>query len=304
MPFPGLRLRDNASGVRGDSMRAFFKRHSGIVRTAEFALAAGAALVALGAGGDMFTVNLALIVGLVFAFLGFAASNLKSWLRVFLATGAVGLIFLSERCLLDRHFHPPSEPGAAQPHDEEASPQVKDAARPLAPKQVSLLWECQTATLPNVVPSGGVNIIETSIDDDGTHPNVDFVLSDEPPGSPYRKDHVLAQKCSLINFGDETIFDIPILFKASFTIASDERTGVKTVVAKGQSPNVPVRSLDRGRDNPYIIYIQNLSRKFAVDIEMPTTSSYVTADDSTRKEAKFLPLGMRELFMTLFPATH
>jgi hypothetical protein len=44
-----------------------------------------------------------------------------------------------------------------------------------AQKQVSLLWECQTATLPNVVPSGGVNIIETTIDDDGTHPNVDFL---------------------------------------------------------------------------------------------------------------------------------
>jgi hypothetical protein len=129
-------------------------------------------------------------------------------------------------------------------------------------------------------------------------------FSDAPPGSPYRKDHVLAQKCSLINFGDETIFDIHILFKVSFTIASDERTGVKNVVAKGQSPNVPVRSLDKGRDNPYIIYIQNLSRKFAVDIEIPTTSSYVTADDSTSKEAKFLPLGMRELFMTLFPATN
>jgi hypothetical protein len=90
----------------------------------------------------------------------------------------------------------------------------------------------------------------------------------------------------------------------SFTRISDERSGIKNVVAKGQSPIVHVSSLDRGRDNQYVIYILNISRKFAVDIELPTTSSYVTAEDSTRKEAKFLPLGMNELFMTLFPATH
>ena len=90
----------------------------------------------------------------------------------------------------------------------------------------------------------------------------------------------------------------------SFTRVSDERSGNKNVIAKGRSPNVPVRSLDKGRDNPYIIYIQNLSKKFAVDIELPTTASYVTAGDNTRKEAKFLPLGVNELFMTLFPATH
>jgi hypothetical protein len=173
-----------------------------------------------------------------------------------------------------------------------------------AQKQVSLLWECQTATLPNVVPSGGVNTIETTIDDDGTNPNVDFVFSNAPPGSPYRKGHLLVQKCSLINFADETIFDIPIVFNVSFTGVSDERTGIKNVVAKGRSPSVPVRSLDRGRDNSYVIYILNLSRKFAVDIELPTTASYVTVSDSTRKEAKFLPLGMNELFMTLFPAIH
>ena len=285
-------------------MRAFFKRHSGIVRTAEFALAAGAALAALGAGGDMFIVNSALIVGLVFTFLGFAASNLKSWLRVFLATGAVGLIFLGERCILDRHFHPPSETVAAPHHDEEASSQAEEAARPLPPKQVSLLWECQTATLPNVVPSGGVNTIEASIDDDGTNPHVDFGFSNAPPGSPYSKGRFIAQKCSLINFGDETIFDIPIVFNVSFTRISDERSGIKNIVAKGRSPSVPVRSLDKGRDNSYTIYILNLSSKFAADIELPTTASYVTAGDSKMKEAKFLPLGVNELFITLFPATH
>jgi hypothetical protein len=91
----------------------------------------------------------------------------------------------------------------------------------------------------------------------------------------------------------------------SFTRVSDERSGIKNVVAKGRSPNVPVRSLDRGRDSSYTIYILNLSGKFAVDIELPTTaSSYVIVGDSARKEAKFLPLGMNELFMTLFPATH
>ena len=90
----------------------------------------------------------------------------------------------------------------------------------------------------------------------------------------------------------------------SFTRVSDERSGIKNVVAKGRSPNVPVRSLDRGRDSSYTIYILNLSRKFAVDIELPTTASYVIVGDSARKEAKFLPLGMNELFMTLFPATH
>jgi hypothetical protein len=197
------------------------------------------------------------------------------------------------------YFWPPSVP------QKEAAPlQEKEAIQPGAQKQVSLLWECQTATVPTVVPSGGVNTIEAMIDDNGTHPNVGFGFSNVPPGSPYRKDHFPAQKCSLINFGDETIFDVTIVFNVSFTRASDERSGIKNAVAKGRSPNVPVRSLDRGRDNSYTIYILNLSRKFAVDIELPTTASYVTVGDSTRKEANFLPLGMNELFMTLFPATH
>jgi hypothetical protein len=183
--------------------------------------------------------------------------------------------------------------------------QTQEATQPGgAQKQVSLLWECQAATLPNVVPNGGVNTIEITIDDDGTNPHVDFVVSNAPPGSPYRKGRFIAEKCSLINFGDETIFDIPIGFNVSFTRVSDERDGIKNVVAKGHSPNLPIRSLDRGRDNSYTIYIINLSRKFAVDIELPTTASYVTVGDSTRKEAKFLPLGVNESFMTLFPATH
>jgi hypothetical protein len=78
--------------------------------------------------------------------------------------------------------------------------------------------------------------VETTIDDDGTNPNVDFVFSNAPPGSPYRKGHFLAQKCSLINFGDETIFDIPIVINVSFTRVSDKRGGIKNVVAKGRSP--------------------------------------------------------------------
>jgi hypothetical protein len=196
------------------------------------------------------------------------------------------------------YFWPPSVP------QREAAPlQAKETLQSGAQKQVSLLWECQTATVPNVVPSGGVNTIEAMIDDNGTDPNVGFGFSNVPPGSPYRRDHFPAQKCSLINFGDETIFDVTIVFNVSFTTISDGHNGSK-VIAKVHSPNVHVRSLDRGRDHPYDIYILNLSRKFAVNIELPTTASYVTAGDSTRKEAKFLPLGMNELFMTLFPATH
>jgi hypothetical protein len=136
------------------------------------------------------------------------------------------------------YFWPPSVP------QREAAPlQAKEAIQPGAQKQVSLLWECQTARLPNVVPSGGVNTIETTIDDDGTNPNVDFVFSNAPPGSPYRKGHFLAQKCSLINFGDETIFDIPIVFNVSFTSVSDERSGIKNVVAKGRPRMYPLEAL-------------------------------------------------------------
>jgi hypothetical protein len=86
-------------------MRAFFKRHSGIVRTAEFALAAGAALVALGAGGDMFVVTIALSVALLFAFLGFSASNLPSWGAVVGATAVVVAVLIAEGGLLYWHFH-------------------------------------------------------------------------------------------------------------------------------------------------------------------------------------------------------
>jgi hypothetical protein len=86
-------------------MRAFFKRHSGIVRTAEFALAAAAALVALGAGGDLFVVTIALSVALLFAFLGFSGSNLPSWKAVVGATAVVAAVLLAEGGLLYWHFH-------------------------------------------------------------------------------------------------------------------------------------------------------------------------------------------------------
>ena len=188
------------------------------------------------------------------------------------------------------------------PQREAAPLQTKETNQPGAQKQVSLLWECQTAAVPTVVPSGGINTIEAMIDDNGTDPNVGFGFSNVPPGSPYRRDHFPAQKCSLINFDDETIFDVIIVFNVSFATLPDGHNDSK-VIAKARSPNVHVSSLDTGRDNSYIIYILNLSRKFAVDIALPTTGSYVTADDSTRKEAHFLPLGMNELVMTLFPST-
>ncbi len=86
-------------------MRAFFKRQSGIVRTAEFALAVGAAVVALGAGGDMFVVAIAISFALFFAFVGFCASNLSSWLKVWRAAGAVAIVLLLEFGTLFLHFH-------------------------------------------------------------------------------------------------------------------------------------------------------------------------------------------------------
>jgi hypothetical protein len=86
-------------------MRKFLQRQAEIIRTTEFGLAFAAALLALGAGGDMFVVAIALSFALFVAFLGFAASKLSSWLKVLRATGAVFIVLLLESGILFWHFH-------------------------------------------------------------------------------------------------------------------------------------------------------------------------------------------------------
>jgi hypothetical protein len=61
-----------------------------------------------------------------------------------------------------------------------------------------------------------------------------------------------------------------------------------------------VTSLDKGRGNPFVVYIFTLNRRVVAQIELPTTASYITASDNTRKEARFLPSTTR---IALFPAT-
>jgi hypothetical protein len=122
------------------------------------------------------------------------------------------------------------------------------------------------------------------------------------PGSPSGWDQTganfLAQRCSLINFGEETIFNMPLTFNVKFVAMSDGHSGSQIVART--STTMLVTSLDSGRTSPFVVYILTLNRRVAVQIELPMTASYIIAGDETRKEANFLPTGTNPI--TLFPA--
>ena len=157
--------------------------------------------------------------------------------------------------------------------------------------------------MPNVIPGGGrLNNIQANINDDKI-PIISFGSQAGQPGSASGYDQIgakfVAQRCSLINFGDETIFNIPLTFKASFVTLSNGQNESK-IIATADMTTI-VTSLDRGRSSPFVVHIFTLNRKFVVQIELPTTGSYVTASDSTKKEAHFLPPNINPV--VLFPAT-
>jgi hypothetical protein len=171
-----------------------------------------------------------------------------------------------------------------------------------AQKQVPLLWKCDMTPMPNVIPGGGrLNIIQATINDENI-PNLSFGGQVGQPGSSSGYDKIDAnfgtQRCSLINFGNEAIFNIPLTFKASFVTLSNGQD--KSKVAATTDMTMLVTSLDRGRDNPFVVYLFTLNRKFVAQIELPTTASYITAAESTKREARFLPSSN---YVPLFPAT-
>lgn len=63
----------------------------------------------------MFVIACALLFSLLFAFLGFSASHLRSWERVWAATAASALVLIVWGAFLYIHFHPISQPVTEAP---------------------------------------------------------------------------------------------------------------------------------------------------------------------------------------------
>jgi hypothetical protein len=173
---------------------------------------------------------------------------------------------------------------------------------PVAKKQVSLLWECDMTPMPNVIPGGGrLNVIQATINDENI-PTLSFGSQVGEPGSSSGYDNIdasfVTQRCSLINFGNETIFNIPLTFKVWFATLSNGHNKSKWVANTDMT--ILIASLDKGRDSPFVVYLFTLNRRFVALIELPTTASYIIANDNTKKEARFLPSSN---YVALFPAT-
>jgi hypothetical protein len=146
------------------------------------------------------------------------------------------------------YFWPTIETVAAAPQNDVVPSQTKETTKPTASKQVSLLWEYELMRMPSVIPGGGrINNIQTSIHDDNT-PSISFGGQSGEPGSPSGWDQTganfLAQRCSLINFGEETIFNMPLTFNAAFVTMSDGHSGSQIVART--STTMLVTSLDSG----------------------------------------------------------
>jgi hypothetical protein len=170
-----------------------------------------------------------------------------------------------------------------------------------------LLWECEWTTLPHTIPGGGrINTFQASLNEDGTGALIGFGSKSGQPGAQSGYDqlevNVMAQRCSLTNFGDETIFNVAMTIGASFIEATKKPDGTfDNKVVATTSTQFLISSLDSGRDRPFVAYLFSLDPKRLVQFNLPLTASYITDQAGPRKEARFLPPSMNPV--TVFPPT-
>jgi hypothetical protein len=96
------------------------KAYIRVIRTVEFGLALGALWAAWSAGGDMFLVVPALIVGLIFAIIGIGTIPASKRYKLS-AVAVVALIYLGIGFFLNWHFQPKPEAVTAKPNPPKAS---------------------------------------------------------------------------------------------------------------------------------------------------------------------------------------
>jgi hypothetical protein len=156
-----------------------------------------------------------------------------------------------------------------------------------------LLWECEFMAMPNTIPSGGkINSVQASLNQDGTM-QIGFGSQSGQPGAPSGYDkldvNLFTQRCSLTNFGNDTIFSVLIDIGATFIELPHYLDVQENKIIATGSTKFLLSSLDRGRGDPFVVYLFSNNRKYAVQFTLPMTVSYITEQDGPRMEVKLLP---------------
>ena len=93
------------------------------------------------------------------------------------------------------------------------------------------------------------------------------------------------------------LFDLKMTFKANFfekITASNSATKPGKYLAKAELV-LPIPSLDIGKENGFIIYIQSNNSFHFSNVEMPQTASYQVSDTVRENIDMFVPDAMRTL---------
>src|SRR5437879_769537 len=112
--------------------RRLFDRNISVIRTVEFGLALGCIWAAWTAGGDMWLVIPALILGFCFAAVGIAMVPGLSNIRKFAWKSAVALVYVGIGGFLYWHFIPKAEPKADKPIVDQVATKPDSLTSPLS----------------------------------------------------------------------------------------------------------------------------------------------------------------------------
>jgi hypothetical protein len=285
--------QDSASPVRN-----YFQNQAELIRKAEFALAVGAALVALGAGGDMFITVIALSLSLVFAFVGLAGSRLSSWGKVWSATAIIALLLTVEGGVLFWHFHALLEPSAISP--SASVPQVASPPNKDAPLSTAFI-DCHLSSWP---AEGETNVDTVSV-------QLGMLDYNEGPiaavgGGPIVREHhnqryssIDPIKCEITFYGTSQIFnvqfDLPVDVYERTQTAPDKQTAgklIKTAFAHIILKQ-PVNS-----SAVFYVFAENLDA--VMRVRAPDEYQFVDESSDGVKRGRFIASTMMS-FHTLFP---